>query len=147
MDVSVFKTDLLPVSTRKTLLFRRAARLALGKKKLEACGDLNIIFMKGREMRTLNKKFLNHDYDTDVIAFPYEKDSVTFGDVFVSVAQAQRQARELKHPLLKEVLTLIIHGTLHLMGYQDDRIDRKKKMFREQDRLLKILGVSSNPKK
>lgn len=141
MAVSVFKIHLVPSFARKTLLFRRAALLALKKKKTAPSGDLNIIFMTGREMRTLNKKFLNHDYDTDVIAFPYEKNSPVFGDVFVSVDQAQKQATELNHPLLEELLTLVIHGTLHLLGYRDDTPGRKKTMFREQDRLLKNFGT------
>ncbi len=134
MKISVFKTSLVPVSARKITKFRRAAKLALGR-DAKKDGSLNVIFMNSKEMRALNKKFINHDYDTDVISFPYDE-KPAFGDVFVSVSQAKRQAAEIGHSLLKEILTLIIHGVLHLRGYRDDKPALKKKMFKEQDRLL-----------
>jgi probable rRNA maturation factor len=137
MTISVFKVSQAPAHARKTAQFRRAAKLALGRDGKKE-GSLNIIFMNSKEMRALNKKFLNHDYDTDVISFPYD-DKPAFGDVFVSVAQAKRQAVEVGHSLLKEILTLIIHGVLHLRGYRDDKPALKKKMFKEQDRLLLLL--------
>ncbi len=139
MKISVFKTGLLPASARKTEKFRLAAHLALGKAGQEK-GSLNIIFMNSREMRSLNKEFLGHDYDTDVISFPYDE-KPAFGDIFVSVPQARRQASEVGHPLLREILTLIIHGVLHLRGYRDDKPALKKKMFKEQDRLLGLLNI------
>lgn len=137
MEVFFFKASLVPVEARKPILFRRAALLGLNRKSKEPGKSLNIIFMGRREMRALNKKFLNHDYDTDVISFPYEKDFPTFGDVFVSVDQARKQAREMGHSLFEEIVTLIIHGTLHLRGYRDHTSAAKKKMFQEQDRLLR----------
>jgi probable rRNA maturation factor len=137
MKISAFKTGLVPASARKTVKFRLAAKIALGKASQEK-GNLNIIFMNSREMRSLNKEFLGHDYDTDVISFPYDE-KPAFGDVFISVAQARRQASEMGHSLLREILTLIVHGVLHLRGYRDDKPALKKKMFKEQDRLLNLL--------
>ncbi len=137
MKISAFKTSIVPASARKTGKFLLAAKIALGKTVKEK-GALNIIFMNPREMRSLNKEFLGHDYDTDVISFSYDE-KPAFGDVFVSVAQARRQAAEVGHSLLREILTLIIHGVLHLRGYRDDKPALKKKMFKEQDRLLNLL--------
>jgi len=90
-------------------------------------------------MLSLNKKFLNHSHDTDVIAFAYQENDA-FGDVFISAFQARRQARALKHSPLKEVLTLAVHGCLHLIGYDDRRPGDKAAMFRRQDAVLKSLG-------
>ena len=92
-------------------------------------------------MLSLNKRFLKRSHDTDVIAFAYEpppagaKDS-PFGDIFVSAYQARRQAREMGHPVLDEVLTLIVHGTLHLRGWEDSTPKKKAAMFRRQEEIL-----------
>ncbi len=137
MKISIFKTSLISDPARKINKFRLAAKWALGQ-DWKKDGSLNIVFMDSKEMRALNKKFLGHDYDTDVISFPYDE-KPAFGDIFVSVPQAKRQATQIGHSLLAEILTLIIHGVLHLRGYRDDKPALKKKMFKEQDRLLKLL--------
>ncbi|MBI4345547.1 MAG: rRNA maturation RNase YbeY, partial [Elusimicrobia bacterium] len=96
-------------------------------------------------MRRINRDYLGHDYDTDVIAFPYgggRADDAPFGDVFVSVDQAKAQAKELGHSLLTEALTLAVHGTLHLAGYRDGRPADRRRMFARQDRLVRrFLGA------
>jgi probable rRNA maturation factor len=97
-------------------------------------GELNLVFVDDKEIRRLNKRHLGHDYATDVIAFPFEAPLV--GDVVVSVETARRQADELGHPLLDELLTLAAHGTLHLMGYDDHKPAEKAKMFRRQDAIV-----------
>lgn len=92
-------------------------------------------------MRRINKRFLNHDFNTDVIAFPYDQPPA-FGDVYVSVDQARIQAEELGHSNLKELITLAIHGTLHLMGHDDHAPAARKRMFARQDAILRKLKVS-----
>jgi probable rRNA maturation factor len=121
-----------------------ACRKALGRKASRP-GELNVIFTTNREIRRINKRYLRHDRNTDVIAFPYpqtlsEKSTRPhgpFGDVFVSVDQARIQARELDHSLLEELLTLAIHGTLHLMGYDDHAPKARQRMFAKQSRILR----------
>jgi probable rRNA maturation factor len=133
----------LPLSCRKAGLFRSACRKALGRKASRP-GELNVVFTTNREIRRINKRYLRHDRNTDVIAFPYRRSlpekSVPrrspFGDVFVSVDQARIQARELGHSFLKELLTLSIHGTLHLMGYDDHTPAERRRMFAKQDRIV-----------
>lgn len=99
-----------------------------------------MIFVTNREIRRINKRYLNHDYNTDVIAFPYNMPPA-FGDVYVSVDQARLQAKDLGHSQLKELLTLAIHGTLHLLGFDDHSPAKKKKMFAKQDAVLRKLGI------
>ena len=146
MIVQVAGLRLLPPSARKPKRIKEACRRTLKNEKADGFGELNIVFLGRKEMRALNKRYLVHDYDTDVIAFPYASPAAVgrgrdkpFGDVFISVHQAKIQAEELGHPLLTEVLTLVIHGTLHLLGYRDDTPRRKAAMFRAQDRLLRAL--------
>lgn len=107
-------------------------------------GELTIKFMTNAEIRRVNKAYLNHDYATDVIAFPFKttgrrKADEPFGDIVISVDKAKTQAREMGHGVLKELLTLQVHGILHLRGYDDHRADDRRRMFAHQDRIVAAL--------
>ena len=146
MTINVFGLSLLPPSARKRGAIVKACRAVLKSEKADKKGELNIIILGLAKMRALNKRYLNRSHDTDVIAFNHEADQdfpgeeKPFGDVYISAHQSRRQAKDLKHPVLTEVLTLVIHGTLHLLGYDDGTPRQKKEMFRRQDALLRALG-------
>lgn len=166
MEIYLFRLNRLPVSCRRQApLFKRACRLTVGAAAKRA-GELNMIFGTNPEIRRINQKYLRHNYYTDVIAFAYPsasappvdrtginrrpshtvlppsssmKEGLPNGDIFISVDQARLQAKELNHSWLEELLTLAIHGTLHLMGYDDHAPAERKRMFARQDRILKTL--------
>lgn len=108
------------------------------KKNYSSEFDCNVIFVNNRYIKKLNKKYLNRNYSTDVIAFSMEegkkiKDPLSLkrndlGDVFISTEKAKIQACHLKHSLKKEITILTIHGVLHLMGYDDIKKKNKKMM-------------------
>jgi len=138
LKIRIFGAKLLPSPARKRqALFVKACRFALGRRAVRA-EELNLIFLTNPQMRRINKRFLGHDYNTDVIAFPYAVPPA-FGDVYVSVDQARLQAKDLGHSELEELLTLAIHGTLHLLGFDDHSPAEKKRMFAKQDSILKRL--------
>ena len=143
MTVRVFGASRLPAGARRPRLIAAAVRAAVRRKP----GELNVVFVDARGLRRLNRRFLRHDYDTDVIAFRYEESpkgaDAPFGDIFISADQARRQAKELGHPLLTEVLTLAIHGALHLAGYDDNSAAQRARMFKRQETLLRGLIGSS----
>ncbi len=146
MRIRLHNERLLPASARRPALFRRACLRALGPKGRRK-SDLNIIFLDRKEMKKLNTRFLGHRWDTDVIAFPYTRDrklppGSPFGDVFVSASLCRVQAKRLGHSVLKEALTLAVHGTLHLAGYKDSAPKLKARMFRRQDAILKSLKAA-----
>lgn len=147
MTVRLFHLSRLPPSARKPALIKRACLAALQKGKAAArTGELNVVFMDRKGMLAMNKRFLKHGHDTDVISFLYQEPGrpapeAPFGDVFVSAHQARTQARRLGHPVLKEVLALAIHGTLHLLGYDDRTKGRKARMFMRQDAVLRGLRL------
>jgi len=97
-------------------------------------------------MRAMNRQFLGHDRDTDVIAFEHDRlpelpaRERPLGDIYISSWLAVRSARELGHGVLHEALTLAVHGALHLLGHDDSTPRRKALMFRRQDELLAGLG-------
>ena len=148
MEVRLFGSGALPSACRKRALLERACKAALGPAARRA-GEVNVIFTGRAEMRRINRRYLDHDYDTDVIAFPYAApparggEPAPFGDIYVSVAQAERQAAELEHPLLEELLTLVVHGALHLAGYRDGTAAERRRMFARQARLLRPLAAST----
>jgi probable rRNA maturation factor len=130
--------SLLPPSARKPRAIAAIARKAIAHEKARLAGEINVVFLDRKAMLAMNRKFLRHGHDTDVIAFQYDAEApgAPFGDIYISAYQAKRQAEELGHPILKEVLTLVAHGTLHLLGHDDSSPSAKARMFRVQDAIL-----------
>ena len=98
---------------------RILAQKILEKEKTRAA--VNLIFANDSYMKKLNSKFRGKNKTTDVLSFPLEselkRDSVFLGEVYVSLEQARRQAKEYGVSLHKELQCLVAHGVLHLLGY------------------------------
>jgi probable rRNA maturation factor len=147
LKVRVAGLSALPASARKPRLVEEAVRRAFAAAGRRAAGEVSVVILGRARMRAMNREFLGHDWDTDVIAFDHEpppgvpRAEVPLGDVFVSAWQARLQAREQGHSVLREVLTLAAHGALHLAGHDDDTPARKARMFKLQDRALEGLGA------
>ena len=90
------------------------------------------------ELRRLNRRFLGHDYATDVLSFPSE-DGTALGDMAISAGRAAAQAREHGHSRLDEIRILMLHGLLHLKG-MDHQTDGGA-MARAETRWRKKLGL------
>lgn len=111
-------------------------------------GDVNVIFVDNKTIRTLNKRFLDEPGNTDVIAFPYEpppgrvRDAV-FGDIYISVPVARENARRFEEEAGREVTRLIVHGVLHLLGYTDKKAALRKRMWSRQEALVERLSRPS----
>ncbi|KPK95698.1 hypothetical protein AMJ80_04085, partial [bacterium SM23_31] len=92
--------------------------------------SVNVIFVNSEHIRRINKRFLKHDYPTDVIAFNLnEPGENPEGEIYVCPELAETQAQE-HHILFKEELfRLVIHGMLHLIGYDDADPDEQRRMF------------------
>lgn len=102
--------------------------------------DINLVFLSDRQIRRVNKRYLRHDRPTDVLAFGYGKKRSlrnSSGDILISLDTARRQAKKEGHSLLKELKVLMIHGLLHLIGYNDHRPRDRKRMWRKTETLLK----------
>jgi probable rRNA maturation factor len=127
-------------------------RLAIGVLKAEeAAGplELGVVVTTDDEVHTLNKEYLGHDYNTDVISFGMEseKEFITpedrpayLGDVVISYERAAEQGPEYGHTTEQEVATLMVHGLLHLLGYDDIEDEAQERMHRRQDELMRRLG-------
>jgi rRNA maturation RNase YbeY len=122
---------------------RRIAETLLALLKLEQA-ELSIALVGDREMRPLNAKYRKQNKTTDVLSFtvdaPPKGPPLLLGDVVISVERARSQAKARKHTLKREMATLLIHGVLHLLGYDHERSQRQaKKMFALERKLQDCL--------
>jgi probable rRNA maturation factor len=124
-------------------LLIQGVKAALGPKaKLK--GELCIIFVDNPGICRLHKRFLGKNRATDVIAFHYpspkyrtRREEMPFGDIYICQEVAKRQAKELGHSLFEELLTLAVHGALHLVGYDDYKPKDKRLMFKRQEHIVR----------
>ncbi len=102
--------------------------------------DLEINFVDEKLIHDINKKYLQHDYSTDIITFNYSEDnSILEGEIFISVDDAQKNAKKFKVLLENEILRLLVHGILHMIGYDDIEPNDRRRMKRVENRLVKEL--------
>ncbi len=102
-------------------------------------GSLTYVFCSDKYLLDINRKFLKHDYYTDIITFdlsPTQK--IVEGEIYISADRVRANARELGVSLKEELHRVMFHGALHLCGYADKKVKDKKKMRLEEDRNLRI---------
>jgi probable rRNA maturation factor len=115
---------------------RRAARAVGGRHR-----EISVYFCGDRRMATLNGRWRGRNVSTDVLAFPAGGAEGGFlGDVVISVPFAARQARRRGEPTSREIDRLLIHGYLHLLGYDHETDDGE--MDALEARLRKKLGIA-----
>jgi probable rRNA maturation factor len=124
-------------------LLRTAARQTLAQQKADP-GEVTIVLTDTEHMRSLNRQFMGLDRGTDVLAFPHgeiDPDNARnyLGDVIISLHQAEQQAEQMGHSLEKELALLCIHGTLHLLGYDDSEPPGQEEMQMIQRGILASL--------
>ena len=117
---------------RFLLRARRAARVR---------GQVHVLVVSNRRMRSLNWQFRGKDEPTDVLSFPAvpEVARELAGDIVISRDMAAANARRLQHPLADEVKVLVLHGVLHLAGY--DHENDRGEMARREERLRRELKL------
>jgi probable rRNA maturation factor len=99
--------------------------------------DLNYIFCSDEYLLEINKQYLDHDYFTDIITFDNsEEDNVLEGDIYISVDRVRENAETFHADFETEMRRVLIHGLLHLMGYEDSDESLKKAMRGKEDEYL-----------
>lgn len=102
-------------------------------------GDISFIFCSDYYLLDVNRKFLQHDYFTDIITFDYVEDNQISGDIFISVDRVKENAIKFSKTFENELYRILIHGILHLLGYKDKEIRDKELMTEKEDFYLNML--------
>jgi len=127
-----------------------AARVALQTRQVkEEDVDLTIVFDDDTRIQELNRQFSGIDAPTDVLSFPAnvidpETGHLYLGDVIISVPRAEAQAVEARLQVEDELKILVVHGVLHLLGFDHSTDTDKKKMWAAQENILAELGIASD---
>jgi len=123
---------------------RAVASMVLGQEN-HGRGGVNIILATDEDLRKMNEQYLGGDHPTDVIAFPMggdehprEEDTVV-GEIYISLDRARQQAREYSVTFVHEVERLVIHGLLHLCGYDHEEKGEAGRMRAREDQFLETV--------
>lgn len=115
------------------------------RKEEKKLGCLNFIFCSDRHLLEINKKYLNHSTLTDVITFDFSESKKTIeGDVYISVDRVKENTKKYSVSFKKELLRIMIHGVLHLIGYKDKREKDKKTMFLKEQSFLRMFSSNKS---
>jgi probable rRNA maturation factor len=117
-----------------------------------AAAELGINLVGDREMTLINQTFLRHSGSTDVITFDHGPDTANppgrapglHGELFVCVDEAVAQAKRFRGTWQAEIVRYIVHGVLHLLGHDDRKPERRRRMKRAENRLVRRLGAKNS---
>ena len=102
-------------------------------------GDINYIFVDDETILDINRRFIGHDYYTDHIGFDYSQGNALSGDIYISLDTVRTNAELFGVTKEEELRRIIIHGLLHLCGFQDKTDDERKLMQQAEDKALNSL--------
>ena len=137
MEVSI-------VNLQKKVRIPKAAILSRTKKVLRHeglyQGQLTIVFVSDPTIKKLNQKFLKHRTATDVLTFDYSKNKKDFaGEIIISADTTHRQAKTYQVSFRQEIILYVIHGILHLLGFDDHRPADIRRMRKKETELMRYL--------
>jgi probable rRNA maturation factor len=122
---------------KNKLANNRWLKLVAGS-EIKTLGDISIIFCSDNYILDVNVRFLNHDYFTDVITFDYCEGNKLSGDLFISIDSVRENAVEFGTEFDEELHRVIVHGLLHLVGYDDHTPEEQKVMRAKEDYYLSL---------
>jgi probable rRNA maturation factor len=132
----------------------RAVQTVLRLEAAPSGASLSVVITDDDEIRSLNRQFRGVDAPTDVLSFADDAPDLPFvdasgeppylGDVVLSFPRAQAQAAEQAHSAAQEVYLLVVHGVLHLLGYDHAEPEKKSVMWARQETILRELGKAAD---
>ena len=117
------------------------------QKKKRSCGRIGFVFCSDEYLLGMNKQYLNHDTYTDIITFDYSKGDLkqaVSGDILISVDRVNENSKTFSKSFESELHRVMIHGILHLLGYNDKTGPAKAEMRKQEDLCLRALGKKAN---
>ena len=127
-----------------------ASRQVLKQHDVDPDTTLSVVFVDNAYIQALNLQFRGIDAPTDVLSFPADDPPVEIdgeppylGDLIIAYPYASEQATREGHMLDDSLSLLVVHGTLHLLGYDHDTLENRAEMWAAQDEALTTLGIST----
>jgi rRNA maturation RNase YbeY len=99
-------------------------------------GIINFIFTSDKYLLEINKQYLSHNYFTDIITFNYCEQNIINGDIYISICTVKSNSRKFNVTFTEELHRVMIHGILHLLGYEDKKEEEKVKMREKENQYL-----------
>ena len=136
----------------------RVVNEVLSFEEVEEDYEISLSFVNNEEIRSLNKAYRNIDSPTDVLSFPmlefeeedfepaegdeeFIDEELALGDIVISMEKAKEQSIEYGHSFERELAFLLVHGMLHLLGYDHEEEASEKKMIDSQEKILERLNI------
>jgi rRNA maturation RNase YbeY len=136
-----FHTQDIKFTLKNKTLLKQWITSTIEKKKRKA-GEINFIFCSDDYLLNINKQYLNHDTYTDIITFDYSQENMNLninGDIYISTERVKENALKFSKSFEDELHRVLIHGTLHLLGYKDKTKIAKAEMTKQEDLCLTAL--------
>lgn len=147
--ITIQITEAAPIDPTDEIndLLRKAASETLRRIDAPSRSGLGIVITDDSQLQKLNREFLGIDEPTDVLSFPADETDpdtgeLYLGDILISYPRALAQSRSGGHSLQDEVQLLVVHGVLHLLGYDHDEESTSAEMWAAQAEILNTLGCA-----
>jgi probable rRNA maturation factor len=132
-------------------VLQSAVETVLKRFNVRSNTSLSVVLTTNEAVQALNRQHRNIDIATDVLSFPAEplpseiaeEEAPYLGDLLIAFPYASEQAKKLQHKLEDSFALLVIHGTLHLLGYDHDTPENRAEMWAEQEAILLELGIDT----
>ena len=137
--ISIAVADVSTRLNNKRILYNWIYSLVLSEKKEP--GEITVILCSDQFLLDMNKKFLDHDYYTDIITFDYCAGNIISGELYISVDRVKENAKSFEVSFAHELHRVMAHGILHLCGYKDKKKLDVLLMRKKEDEKLKMLQL------
>lgn len=131
MAILFFNEDIKFNLTQKKLLKSWIKQVIANENKI--CDSINFIFTSDKYLLEINKKFLSHNYFTDIVTFNYCTDNLISGDIYISLETVKNNSIRFNVSMIEELYRVMVHGVLHLIGYNDSNELEKSRMREKED--------------
>ena len=124
----------------KTEAAVEACIMAITAEESREVGDITFVFCDDNYLLKINKEFLDHDAYTDIITFDYSVGNEIISEIYVSTDRVEENAKKYKQTFENEIHRVLIHGVLHLCGYNDKLAEEKQIMRDKENHYLSLLA-------
>lgn len=138
--IDIFFEDTKPIKLKKSVL-KKHVKLLISN-EVKRTGSISIVFCSDDYLLEMNKKYLEHDYFTDIITFDYVENDIISGDLFISIDRVKDNAEKFKTTFLNELVRVVFHGVLHLAGYKDKTTPDQQLMREKENFYLSGVDLS-----